>query len=175
MNNLLSFKFAGIGQIGITLLIMYLFFAFGGCERSKVHSDMVHSSSVSKLLSRLENLKQFDIKSCKFTIKQTRVKSRVPSPSDTKIEFIGSANLSEEGYKLITTQFDWKPIARDKIPKSLLLIVPDTDLFFSSKINDSFSKNVVTYCHGFIVITAKEDCRNIFFLSTDLDHPIELE
>ena len=84
----------------------------------------------------------------------------------------GSALLSAEGFKTLRSRFEWTPIARDDVPKSLLAVLPDGHLLFSQKLNEGFVDNP-TYANGFVVTVAGGDARKIFFLSTNMDHPIE--
>ena len=150
---------------------MTVFFVLNDSGR-KSSSPTVSSSSVPDLLERLPNLNPIGIDSCSYAVEKSTANSLVPSPSDTKLELKGSAKLSEGNSKRIRSRFDWKQIARADIPKSLLDIVPSGDILVSEKLNESFADNP-RYAHGFVIMLADESSRTIFFLSTDMDHPIK--
>jgi hypothetical protein len=155
-----------------TLVIISILIPFGGCDRSANKSQVASGASVSGLLAKLPNLKPFGMESCKYTIGKSSARSTVPSPSDTRVDLKGSAKLSAEGLTAATSRFEWKLIPRDQVPRSLAAIVPTGELRYSVKLNEMFADNP-TFAHGFVVRPASEGAREIFFLSTDIDHPIK--
>jgi len=158
---------------GVTMVLVALAFgALEGCGNSANTKPAASNSSVSDLLTKLPNLKPLGIDSCTYTLDKSSANSRLPSPSDVKMTLRGSAQLSAEGFKTLTSRFVWKPISRKDVPKILLPIVPAGNLLSSHKFNESFADNP-TYAHGFVVLLAGGKSRSIFLLSTDMDHPIK--
>lgn len=156
-----------------TILLVVTVAVLGGCGRSKVKTPMAKNTSVSDLLTKLPNLKPHEITSCSYTVeKSSPVAARVPSPSDVRMELKGSAVLSENGAKTLKSTFNWKPMRRDDIPASLLVVLPPGDVLVSQKLNESFEDNP-TYRHGFAATITKDGCSRVYFLATDLDHPIK--
>lgn len=143
-----------------------------GCSSSRRGSSQVStSSSVTELLGMLPNLQPYGMESCSYKIEKSSADSRVPSPSDVRVELKGSAKLSESSFEAIESQFGWAVIPRDRLPPGLAEIVPAADLLYSQKLNESFADNP-TFAHGFVVVPKQEGARTIYFLSTDIDHPI---
>jgi len=160
--------------LSTTMFVLVTTVVIGGCSGGGRGSQVKvnTSSSVTELLNKLPNLKPFGVESCTYTIEKSSVDSRVPSPSDVRVELKGSAQLSETGFRAIKSQLVWAAIPRDRVPVSLVDVVPDGDLLYSPKLNESFAENP-TFAHGFVVMCAQDGARTIFFLSRDLDHPIE--
>ena len=147
--------------------------ASGGCGRSRGKQRVTKSTSVTELLAKLPNLKTLDIESCSYTIQTSSLPSRLPSPSDIRLELKGSLLLSEEGYTQLRAGFvDWKPVSRDMIPASLLSIVPVGDMQMSESLNESFDPNP-RYTHAYVVVLEQDHRQYIYLLATDMDHPIE--
>jgi len=156
------------GVIFVALMIGLL----GACDNSANTKPGASKSSVSALLAKLPNLKPLGIDSCSYRISKSSTMGRLPSPSDVKMELIGTAQLAQESSKTLRSSFEWKPILRDDVPASLLTILPAGELLVSHKLNMSFADNP-TYAHGFVVILGRGDSSRIFVISTDMDHPIE--
>ena len=154
------------------LICLILALLISGCGRSGGNGPEVSHSSVLDLMTILPNMKAFDVESCDYTVCKSTESSRVPSPSDTKIEVKGTAVLSEESSKRIRSQFDWKIIARTDLPKSILTILPNGDFLGSAKLNETFTDNP-TYAHGFVIVLGDSSSRTLYFLATDMDHSIE--
>lgn len=156
-----------------TILLVVTVAVLDGCGGSEVKVPVAKNASVSELLTKLPNLKPHDIKSCSYTVeKSSPAATWVPSPSDVRMELKGSAVLSEDGAKTLKSTFDWKPARREDIPASLLAGLPAGDVLVSQKLNESFEDNP-TYRHGFVATITKDGWSRVYFLATDLDHPIQ--
>ena len=151
--------------------IVVVMFLIGGCSESGDGSQANTSSSVTELLRSLPNLQPYGVESCNYAIEKSSINSRVPSPTDVRVELKGSAKLSESGFGAMESHFAWASIPRHRLPAGLAEIVPAGDLLYSQKLNESFADNP-TFAHGFVVIASQEGARRIYFLSTDIDHPI---
>jgi hypothetical protein len=133
---------------------------------------MSESTSVPTLLTHLSNLAVYNITSCSFVAKRTSQATWIPSPSDTRLELKGLALLSADDAKVLKSTFTWKLVPRGDIPDSLLAMMPPGDVLVSQALNASFSRNR-TYCHGFVATLTSDDWSRIYFLATDMDHPIK--
>ena len=75
-----------------------------GCQQNHMKTS---SQSVSALLTKLPNLKLLSVESCTFTFETNTGRSAVPSPSDTRVEVVGSAILSTQCMETLRSQFQW--------------------------------------------------------------------
>ena len=157
--------------MAITLLIVAVP-VFNACSRSGTNAPVVKNTSVSDLLAKLPNLKPLHIQSCSYTVEASSARTLLPSPSDLRVEIKGSAVLSEAGSRALRSGFEWKPASRDIVPPSLLAIVPPGNVLVSQNLHETFANNP-RYPHGFVVALAEGAWSRVYFLATDLDHPIE--
>ena len=155
----------------LTIILLNLLFV-SGCGESRETS--VSGSSVSDLLKKLPNLKCFGIQSCNYTVKTSTIRGRleVPAPSDTQLTLKGSVVLSEDGFKELTSKFNWKSVERQDVPDSLLEVLPPGHVMVSQKLNESFSQNP-TYWYGFVARLTSDNSKRIYLVANDLDHPIK--
>ena len=142
-----------------------------GCGSSPPKSPNTKRTSVSALEKALPNLAVFDITSCSYTVTSRTSRSIVPSPSDTLLELVGHATISDTGAERIRMGFEWEPVKRDQIPPELLSIMPPGPASFSRGLNRTFDSNG-TYAHGVVIVLA-EDWSKLYFVTRDRDHPIE--
>ena len=169
---------SGQGHFLARLLAPMVFLALAinflcGCSKSTGTTPVASSSSVSELLAKLPILKPLGIESCRYTIEKNSAASRLPSPSDVRVEIKGLAVLSESGSKTLKSSYEWKSIRRDDIPKSLLTILPPGDVLISEKLNESFADNHPNLTHGFVVTLVDNSWSRVYFLATDMDHLIK--
>lgn len=158
-----------------TILFVVTFAVLFGCGRTNVKPPLASNTSVPELLTKLPNLKPHNITSCSYTIETSSTAGRldtVPAPSDTRYELRGSAVLSEDAAKALESAGDWKPARRDEIPGSLSAVLPPGDILVSQKLNESFERNPM-YRHGFVATVTKDGWSKVYFLATDMDHPIQ--
>ncbi len=141
------------------------------CGRAAPAASGTRSTSVADLLKFLPNLNAIDVTSADYTITKNSASRGVPSPSDIRMELLGTADLSEDAAKKLQQSFEWKAVHHEKMPAKILTILPSGDYLASSKLNDSFSGNP-TYAHGRVVVIAGNWGR-LYFLASDRDHPIE--
>jgi len=147
----------------------------GGCELPEARTSS-KGKEESKLVSWLENLKEFDVKSCEYTLEKSSDSKfgRMPSSADTRMELTGFAELSPEGLAKLKADFDWTPAGRETVPPALRPLLPEGDILVSPKLNESFEKNR-SFTHGFVALPADDNSKRVYFLTTDKDHPIEME
>ncbi len=152
-------------------IVVMMILLIGGCNGNGSGSQVSAGSSVTELLGKLPNLQPYGIESCDYTVEKSSASSRMPSPSDIRVELRGSAKLSESGFGSMKSKFTWGAIPREKIPKALADTAPVGNLLYSQKLNESFADNP-TFAHGFVVVPEQEGARTVYFLATDIDHPI---
>lgn len=154
--------------IAVALLVSLI--SVEGCAR-KTTKPGPRDTSVSSLVKNLPNLNRFEVESCSFVVNTETSRSAVPSPSDTRTELQGSAVLSEAAAQNMRSDSSWKPVERSKIPTSLSAIVPSGDLLTSEPFNATFSNNPF-FWHGYAVVLRGGNSRQVYFVATDKDHPI---
>lgn len=154
------------------LSFVAVMFLMIGCDRPASRSKVTAHSSVREVSGKLPNLARYRIESCTYTFSESNSGRGVPSPSDIRVELKGSLRLAENGYEEIKAGFEWGRIDRADVPSVLEAILPEGDLLSSARLNESFSENP-TFAHGFVVTQAVDASCRLFFLSTDIDHPME--
>lgn len=160
-------------MIGTALAMMLgvMVTSVASCRRAAPVASATRSTSVADLLKFLPNLNAIDVTSADYTVTKNTASRGVPSPSDIRMELLGTADLSEDAAKKLQQSFEWKTAHRENIPAKILSILPSGDYQGSPKLNDSFSGNP-TYAHGRVVVMAGNWGR-LYFLASDRDHPIE--
>jgi len=160
-------------MIGAVLAIMLgvLVISVSSCGRATSSASTTRSTSVADMLKFLPNLNAIDVVSADYAVTKDSASRGVPSPSDIRMELLGTADLSEDAAKKLQHSFEWKAANRKDIPAKILSILPSGDYQVSTKLNDSFSGNP-TYAHGRVVVVAGNWGR-LYFLASDRDHPIE--
>ena len=149
-----------------------------GCGESSRAQDTgrperFESESVERLHEKLQNLQGYVIEDCEFSIWSTSPAfTLVPSPSDTKYWFLGSATLDESSAAAIQADYAWSSIARESLPVDLVERLPEGEVRVSEEFNDSFEDNRF-YAHGYGVLVGEEGTR-LYYMAHDLDHGIVL-
>ena len=143
---------------------------FCGCGKSTRtrHSE---SQSIPDLVAKLPMFDGLGVESCSYTVDRSSVSGGLPSPSDVRLELRGWAVLSKEGMNTLRLSYEWKPVGREDVPQSLVALLPLGAVQVSQKLNRSFTHNK-TYVHGFVVILEETEVKRVYFMATDLDHPI---
>lgn len=160
--------------LSVTLVVFVLGLAvLSGCSNgsSSTTKPAAPSSSVPDLLAKLANLKQYSVESCEHTTEKSTSSGGLPSPSDIRLELKGSAVLSDEGSKALMSAYAWKPVKRDDVPRALVAILPPGNVLASDEFNESFGQNT-TYVHGAAAIIEGDTARRVYFVASDIDHPI---
>jgi hypothetical protein len=157
-----------------TILLTVTIAVLNGCGGSGIKVPAAKNTSLSELLTKLPNMKPHGIESCSYTVEKNSpgAPGGVPSPSDVRMELAGTVLLTADGAETLKSTFDWKPVRREDIPASLLAHMPAGDVLVSQKLNESFENNP-TYRHGFVATIMKDGWSRVYFLATDLDHPIQ--
>lgn len=157
---------------GIATMILLLTMTGSGCPRSQQNSASSNSTSVADLIGRLPNLRDLEIESCSYIIREEQTASGVPSPSDKLVSICGTVVLTETGNRFIRSKFQWKQLLRSEIPADLSTVLPGDPLVASDEFNDSFTSNP-TFAHGFVVLLTSSSERTMYVLASDIDHPIK--
>lgn len=166
-----SLFFRSLMGTALALMLGMMAACVSSCGRAAPAASETRSTSVEDLLKFLPNLNAIGVTSADYTVTKSSASRGVPSPSDTRIELLGTADLSEDAAKKLQQSFEWVAAHRARIPVKILAILPSGDYLASSKLNDSFSENP-TYAHGRVVVVAGNWGR-LYFLASDMDHPIE--
>lgn len=156
--------------IALLLTLLYL----PGCGKSPPPPPAKNASPAS-LVKLIQIWKAEDLKRCDFTITKQNSASALsfPSPSDTQLELKGWAELSEPAAASLKADYQWEEVALEKVPTALKSTLPAESFQTSRKLNEQFEQNP-TYRHGFVVISKKQGWSKIYFVATDLDHPLEM-
>lgn len=131
------------------------------------------SRPVADLLKLLPNLADLGIERCGYAISSKnhyKITDLVPSPSDIECKIDGWFELSPAGREKVFRDYVWKPIDDAQIPRRLKENIPAGGISISEKFNDTFNQNG-TYAHGFVA-AIDDNYQKLFFVASDMDHPI---
>lgn len=152
----------GFGSTALSCLML-------GCRRAVQACATATSTSVQELLASLPNIGMYEIQTCCYTSHRATASSVTPSPSDTTLELVGYATLSDVGARLLGSQNTWRAMERRDLVTTLEAILPAGKVQESADLNRSFQGNA-TFVNGKLVVVDDRWDR-IYFIARDIDHP----